>query len=443
MLHDETKPPATLVQNYPRGSKELLGPFTSRFGASEAAAWFRSKGVKLKTESDGRMFPTTDKSETIAGCLLQSAAKAGVEIRTRTQVVNVERRGEQLVVVAKTSDGRTWEEETDLLLLSPGSSPAAWEWVRGLGHRISDPCPSLFTFVAGEGDGWLTELAGVSVQLASIRVVAFHAARGLEDVEAEQGVGEGVSQTPCDKSPAVPAPPSPERRPPHGPSSSLRDKPRKVSKRKLATVQEGPVLLTHKGLSGPAVLRLSAFLAPEFAECGYEATVELNLCHPCNKGEVTQALQQCRKRLSPKLISTQCPLGAFLPVLGASQEGEGTPRISRRLWAALLAQRTSVPTDLRWADLSNDGLAQLAEALCECQVRVSGRGMYKDEFVTCGGVDLRDVDLRTMESRSVRGLYFAGEVLNIDGVTGGFNFQSCWTTGFLAGSAMAAERNRE
>jgi len=453
VMHDERKSPRELSENYPRGSRELLGPLTSHFGAAEAAAWFRARGVKLKTEGDGRMFPTTDDSSTIANCLLEAAAKAGVEIVSRTKVVRVESAGEGggfQVEVAPRSGGRlSGDQETkfsaECVLLSPGSSREVWDWCASMGHAIADPCPSLFTLTVAEasGGGWLSGLAGISVPEATL---------SLFEPPAPPAQG-GAAPGPTSEE----GPDEPPEAPP--PAKRKGKKKKKKSKSKPLVVKSGPLLVTHSGLSGPAALRVSAFGARHLNSAGYRAALEVNWA-----GEVAlleaaalEELTRCAKKrpdLASKAVATFCPLlraesgGGGGPVSGpvggpvsgpvGGEEGSSSAAlVPRRLWAALVGGAAGLPSERRWGQLTGGELERLARALTRCRLQVVGKGAFKDEFVTCGGVRLKDVDLRSMESKHLGGLFFAGEVLDVDGVTGGFNFQSCWTTGFLAGRAIA------
>jgi predicted Rossmann fold flavoprotein len=311
--------------------------------------------VKLKTEADGRMFPVTDDSATIVDCLTQAARQAGVEMRT----------GSPVVAVAKGVQGfelklRSGEKlECDRLLLTTGSSPQGYRFAQSLGHLIEPPVPSLFTFAIP--DPQLRELAGVAVESAQVKLLI----------------------------------------PNHKPLE-----------------QTGALLITHWGLSGPAVLKLSAWGARALHEVQYRATVEVSWV--LEKGEeVRQKLGAMKEREGKKAIAPHSPF----------------PVISRRLWQYLVT-RAGIAAETRWADLSKKALTQLVIELTQGSYGVQGKGVFKDEFVTCGGVRLKDVDFKTMESRICPGLYFAGEILDIDGVTGGFNFQSAWTTGWLAGQGL-------
>ncbi len=346
--------PATLVQNYPRGSKALRGAFT-RFQPRDTVAWFAKRGVPLKTEADGRMFPITDDSETIVNCLMLAASSARVVLRTGATAMDVLKKDGEFVVFLKSGEVLVG----DRLLLATGSSPQGYQLARRLGHTIEPPVPSLFTFTVN--DPHLRELAGVAVESARVKLLV------------------------------------PDQKP---------------------LEQLGPVLITHWGLSGPAVLKLSAWGARILHDGRYRATVEVNWLPQMTTEQVWQTLLEAKTEQGKRAIAPNCPL-----------------TLPRRLWQYLTARAGLSPED-RWATLSKTALHELVQDLTRGQFSLEGKGAFKDEFVTCGGISLKEVDFQTMESRLCPGLHFAGEVLDIDGVTGGFNFQAAWTTGWLAGQAM-------
>lgn len=352
VTHDQPDA-AQLVLNYPRGARALRGPFT-RFGPRQTVEWFEARGVPLKTEADGRMFPTTDDSGTIIDCLVGAAEAAGVELRTRAPVTGVEADGERFVVRLRSGEALT----ADRLLLATGGAPAGYRWAAALGHTVEPPVPSLFTFEID--DPRLEGLAGLSVPLARVRL------------EGERGA------------------------------------------------HEGPLLVTHWGLSGPAVLRASAWGARPLHESGYRHGLVVDWQPALNAEEVLAALRAAREREPRRHVQASGPF-----------------ELPQRLWRSL-ARAAGAGEGTRWADASNALLAGLAREVHAGRYQVRGKGVFKEEFVTCGGVRLGEVDFRTMESRVRPGLHFAGEILDVDGITGGFNFQSAWTTGWLAGRAMAA-----
>jgi predicted Rossmann fold flavoprotein len=356
--------PALLVQNYPRGNKALRGAF-SRFQSQDTVNWFTSRGVRLKTEADGRMFPTTDNSETIVECLNHFADKAGVEIRTGVPVVAVKQTTipfkQQLIscpafeLTLKSGE----RLQSDRLLLATGSSLQGYQIAKSLGHQIEPPVPSLFTFNVLDPE--LRELAGISVESVKARLL-------LSDTKPLE--------------------------------------------------QTGPLLITHWGLSGPAVLKLSAWGARVLHDCRYRATFQINWLPQFDPDQLRQQLLAAKTEQPRRSIANYCPLP-----------------FPRRLWQ-YLALRSGIEAEAQWANLSKKQANQLVEALTQSQYAIEGKGAFKEEFVTCGGVRLKEVDFKTMESHCCPGLYFAGEILDIDGITGGFNFQSAWTTAWLAGRAI-------
>ncbi|MBR8833490.1 MAG: NAD(P)/FAD-dependent oxidoreductase [Stigonema ocellatum SAG 48.90 = DSM 106950] len=346
--------PSRLVQNYPRGGKALLGAFT-RFQAQDTVSWFATHGVPLKTEADGRMFPITDTSETIVRCLMDAAKASGVELRTGIPVSSAKILRNNFEVVLKS--GHTLE--CDRLILATGSNPVGYKIAQDLGHTINPPVPSLFTFNIRDEN--LRKLAGVSVESVGLRLTL-----------------PGKSQL----------------------------------------EQTGPLLITHWGLSGPSVLKLSAWGARVLHECHYQATLLINWLPPLTQEQVRQKLLAVKNESAKRAIALH--RGADLP---------------HRLWQYIISA-VGIATEDRWAELSNKTLNQLVQELTQGQYLINGKGVFKEEFVTCGGVNLKEVNFKTMESRIVPGLHFAGEILDIDGVTGGFNFQSAWTTAYLAGVAM-------
>ena len=371
--------PAELVKHYPRGSRELRGAF-SRFQPGDTVAWFEQRGVDLNIEGDGRMFPTTNDSGTIVDCLQQAARRAGVEVRTRSAVIQIDRHNEKphpFTIKLKTGE-RLF---ANYVLLATGSSPIGHRLAKHLEHRIVAPVPSLFTLAIA--DSRLEGLAGVSVQDAQVSL-SWAKATAAKAKDGEEATAQGSKQT----------------------------------KQKL--VQRGPVLVAHWGLSGPAVLKLSAWGARALHEHRYRGDLTVNWLPHWNGEQVRQELQELKAILAKRAIATRPQFG-----------------LPRRLWRSLIAASKILP-EQRWGDLSKKQLNRLVDELVRGHSRVKGKGVFKDEFVTCGGVDLKQVNFKTMESRCCPGLYLAGEVLDIDGITGGFNFQSAWTTSWLAGEAIAS-----
>ncbi|MDO7845964.1 NAD(P)/FAD-dependent oxidoreductase [Hymenobacter sp. M29] len=352
---------AQLVAHYPRGSKQLKSAF-QQFGVAETIAWFAKRGVALKMEADGRMFPSTDSSETIARALEEAARQAGVRIITNVSVDEIQPLPTGSFSLKLSGSGATKLNQTlqvSRLLIATGGNPksANYDWLRALGHTIAEPVPSLFTFNVPNSP--LSELMGVSVPQA--RVVL---------------AGEKLQY-------------------------------------------EGPLLVTHWGVSGPAVLKLSAWGARRLSELGYVGTALINWIPTFTEETLRPWLQQFRQENGRKTVAANPQFG-----------------LPQRLWRNLTEQ-AGIGPELRWSDVPAKAQNRLLELLLRSPLAVRGKTTYKEEFVTCGGVSLAEIDLKTMQSRRVPGLYFAGEVLDIDGITGGFNFQAAWTTGYLAGRAMA------
>lgn len=346
--------PAQLVAYYPRGGNELRGAF-SRFQAADTVGWFEARGVKLKTEADGRMFPVTDSSETIAGCLRAAAKKARVQVQMATSLLGVEKDSLNGFRLEVRAEAKVSAIQTKKLLIATGSDRKTLSVVQSLGHSIAEPVPSLFTF--NITDPRIAGLAGVSVEDVTLR---------MESI-----------------------------------------------------VQRGQLLITHWGLSGPVVLRVSAWGAPELHERKYRAKLVINWLGDTGFDQAMDVLQRNKdwQENRRKKVSTQ----------------QAFSQIPARLWKQLV----QFIGEKNWGDVSKAELRQLARELTAGEFYIEGKGQFKEEFVTCGGVKRNEVDFKTMQSRLVPDLFFAGEVLNVDGLTGGFNFQSAWTTGWLAGTALA------
>lgn len=352
VTHD-CQDPRALSKHYPRGEKSLIGPF-NRFQASDTIDWFTSRGVELKTESDGRMFPTTDSSLTIIDTLISAADKAGVEIRTSTGVetILVEDDNHYLII---TEDGDTIAT-SNILIATGGTRLAAGAKLAGkLGHSLAPPVPSLFTFKIK--DSRLTDLSGLSIAHTEV----------------------------------------------------------KIPGTKLAS--EGPILITHWGMSGPGILKISAWGARQLSDQGYKFQIAINWTP---KIAPLQVITDQRNQAGKRQVATYSPF----------------PDIPKRLWQRFLKASNISQTTL-WSQLSKDNIKKLIYQLTDSKFHVDGKSLNKDEFVTCGGVLLKEINLKTMESKLHKGIYFAGEVMDVDGVTGGFNFQNAWTTGYHAGISVS------
>ncbi|MGJ8676432.1 MAG: NAD(P)/FAD-dependent oxidoreductase [Akkermansiaceae bacterium] len=342
--------PKPLTQHYPRGSKSLIGPF-HRWGATETVDWFSHRGVELKTEADGRMFPITDSSQTVIDCLVSSAQKSGVITQTSTGVKSISH-GDG--VFHLLTDQGTALTSRAIILATGGTRLAAGaRLAQSLGHELIPNAPSLFAF--NISDPRISQLPGVSVPNAGISI---------------QGI--------------------------------------KLEAR-------GPLLITHHGLSGPGVLKLSAWGARELHDLDYQFSITINWLPD---HDVESRLIEIRQEWGKRLVKGRAPFDVF----------------PKRLWEKLCLA-AGVAENCIWSQLSKTCAQKLANELTAGSYQVSGKSINKDEFVTCGGVKLTDVNLKTMESKIQPKLYFAGEILNIDGITGGFNFQNAWTSGHIAGES--------
>ena len=354
--------PDELIKNYPRGSRELRGPFYE-FGQPQTLDWFNKRGVKTKVESDGRMFPSTDKSQTIMDCLIASAKKAGVELQIGSRVSDLKPENE-LWKINLTHQKPIFAKK---IMIAAGSSNGMWKVLENLGHKIIKPVPSLFTF-------------------------------NIKDPRIQGLMGTSVP----------------------GAHFSLISNFDKKARRKYQLESTGSLLVTHWGLSGFGVLRMSAWAARALAELNYKADLKVNWVHPLTIDEVTKKLTQLKSDWSKKTVQTQSPFST----------------ISARLWKSFVNHALS-GREKNWADLNKKEIAQLTENLSAAIFKIKGKSTFKEEFVTAGGVDLKEINFKKFESKIHPNLFMAGEILNIDAVTGGFNFQAAWTGGWIAGKAMA------
>ena len=341
----------TLCMAYPRGGKQLRNLFY-RFNTTDTQEWFRSRGVPLKSEADGRVFPVSNQSQSIINCLMQEAEQLGVEIKYQSAVSSLTK---QSNIWRIHFLNKTQEEEFESVIIATGGSPKlqGFQWLKDLGHSIINPIPSLFTFnIPGDS---ITQLMGVAVEDAKVKIKGYN-------IETS-----------------------------------------------------GALLITHWGMSGPAILKASAFGAPALAECQYNFEIQVNWLGERNTEILFNQLQICALEHPQKAVSKQ---KAF--------------PLPQRLWQYLVNKK-GIEVDKKWIDLGKKKRRQLLELLVNDVYSISGKTTFKEEFVTCGGVGLKSIHLKTLESKSHTGLYFAGEVLNIDAITGGYNFQAAWSTGFIAG----------
>ena len=345
---------AEMIKKYPRGNSFLKKAF-HHFFTTDTIQWFIERGVQLKAEADGRMFPTTDSSETIVNCLMKEVNKYGVQILLNREVLALSMLNSEWSLEFKDADTIL----TDFVCVASGGYPKAlqFEWLKKLGHTIEAPVPSLFTFnMPGNS---ITSLMGIVAENASVKIAG----------------------------------------------SKLQE--------------QGPLLITHWGMSGPCILKLSAWGAKELAAKNYHFSILVNWLPAFNEQTLKDKFQQVRFEQAAQKIVNRNAFG-----------------LPQRLWQYLL-QQSAVNENLRWADLPAKEQNKLIKNICAQEFAVSGKTTFKEEFVTAGGVALEEVDANTMQSKILPNLFFSGEVLNIDGVTGGFNFQSAWTTGYIAAKAIA------
>ena len=349
--------PSELVLNYPRGEKELLGPF-HQFMTGDTIEWFEKRGVALKIEDDGRMFPITDSSQTIIDCFLNEAKKHNVEVLYNESVKTIEASSR----TDTTNSDHPFRIETQSeefyckkLVIATGSNPKIWKLLEDLGHTISKPVPSLFTF--NIRDDRITDIPGVVAQNVDVKVVG------------------------------------------------------------TDLFSEGPLLITHVGMSAPAILKLSAFGAIELANRNYKFEIEVNFIKKSNE-DCLNLLKSLKQDLAKKTVfkSTQFDL-------------------PKRLWHKLVLA-SNMNQETRWADLNKQQLDDLASQLTQAVFKVDGKSTFKDEFVTAGGVDLKEINFKTFESKLQKHLFFAGEIMNVDAVTGGFNFQNAWTGAYIVAKSI-------
>ncbi|BFM43302.1 NAD(P)/FAD-dependent oxidoreductase [Flavobacterium sp. CFS9] len=341
--------PNELVKFYPRGEKELRGPF-HQFCSGDTIEWFEKHGVELKIEEDGRMFPVSNSSQTIIDCFLKATEKLGIKVLT----------GQSVQSIFKKED--CWKIDTqnenfaaEKLVMATGSNPKIWEMLQQQGHAIVSPVPSLFTF--NIKDPRIKELPGVAAQTTVT----------VKDTKLES---------------------------------------------------TGPLLITHWGMSGPAVLKLSAWGARILHDKNYQFTIFVNWLNDVDTEDAEKILKDLKQEHAKKAVSKKSPFD-----------------FPNRLWESLVLA-SEIQAETKWADLSKIQLQNLALQLTKAKFQVNGKSTFKEEFVTAGGIDLKEINFKTMESKLHQNLYFAGEIVNIDAITGGFNFQNAWTSGFILANAI-------
>ena len=336
--------PNELVKFYPRGEKELRGPF-HQFCSGDTIEWFEKHGVELKIEADGRMFPVSNSSQTIIDCFLQATNTLGIEVLTSQSVQSIFKKDAHWKIETQNEN-----YITEKLILATGSNPKVWEMLQSFGHAVVSPVPSLFTF--NIKDARIKDLPGVAAQVTV-----------------------------------------------------------KVKDTKLTST--GPLLITHWGMSGPAILKLSAWGARILHDKNYQFTIFVNWLNDAEKDEVEKSLKELKQEHAKKSVSKKSPF-----------------ELTNRLWESLVLA-SGIEPETKWADLSKIQITNLVNQLVNGTFHVNGKSTFKEEFVTAGGIDLKEINFKTMESKLHENLYFAGEIVNIDAITGGFNFQNAWTSGFI------------
>jgi predicted Rossmann fold flavoprotein len=343
-----------LVKSYPRGEKELKNVF-SRFTTTDTIQWFQKRGVQLKTEADGRMFPESNSSETVIDCLLQEARTSGVQIQLNTDIEEISK-DEQGQFILKALNGDLFRCRKVIIATGGHPKEQTYDWLKKTGHTIVKPVPSLFTF--NIPDDPITQLMGISVPLARVKI--------------------------------------------------------KTAKLEV----EGPLLITHWGLSGPVVLKTSAVGARILNDLNYQFTVAISWLPKYTEEKIRIEFSNQREEHAAKMVISNCPV-----------------ELPKRLWEHFLL-RSGIDKATRWADLSKKNITDLVNCLLNNEYTVKGKTTFKEEFVTAGGVKLKEINFSTMESKIVPDLYFAGEVMDVDGITGGFNFQNAWSSGWIAATNL-------
>jgi len=363
--------PSELSKNYPRGEKELLGPFHT-YASGDTVGFFEDRGVTLKIEEDGRMFPVTDSSQTIIDCFLTEAARLGIEVKTLCAVSGIELSEENKNLwKVKVGDNAFL---TKKLLLATGSNPKMWSYVQALGHTIVRPVPSLFTFDIK--DERISKIPGVATH-AEVQVL---------------------------------------------PNRINSNKKSKIKQDVSGLISDGPLLITHWGMSGPAILKLSAWGARLLEQNNYQFKVQVNWVPDYHKNGLLELFLKVKEVEKKTVLRTKV---VDLP---------------KRLWANLV-KAAHIKDDMTWPEVSKQQLIALADQLTAGIFQVNGKSTFKEEFVTAGGVDLKEINFKTYQSKLLPNLYFAGEIINVDAITGGFNFQNAWTGGYIAAKGVVEDLN--
>lgn len=347
---------AEICKKYPRGNNFVKRTF-HQFFTTDTINWFEERGIKLKAEKDGRMFPVTDSSQTIIDCLMREANTFGVNVIMHAEVRSIMHQADQFHI--SLSDSRLLT--SDYICIACGGYPKSsmFNWLKELGHTIEEPVPSLFTFNIPKHP--ITKLMGVSIEKAKI----------------------------------------------------------KIQSTKL--IEEGPLLITHWGLSGPVILRLSAWGARQLAMCNWQFAITINWVPEFSEQQLIDEFKSLRFSIASQKLTNKNPFG-----------------LPQRLWEFLI-EYSEIENEIRWADLPAKDQNKLVKNLSVCEFEIKGKTTFKEEFVTAGGIKLNEVDANTMMSKKIPNLFFAGEILDVDGITGGFNFQHAWTSGFIAAKSLSSK----
>ncbi|MBE7640687.1 aminoacetone oxidase family FAD-binding enzyme [Salegentibacter sp. BLCTC] len=346
--------PKELSLNYPRGEKELLGPFHG-FMTGDTMEWFQKRGIELKIEEDGRIFPVSDDSQSIINCFLREIESLKIQVFKSHAVQNFQKKENCWDITTSKGDF-----SAEKIMLATGSNPKMWSLLKKLGHEIIEPVPSLFTF--NIQDERIKDLPGIATE-AKV----------------------------------------------------------KIKSKKINLESKGPLLITHWGMSGPGILKLSAWGARDLEKLNYQFEILVNWLPGFNLEEVLTALKDFKSSLAKQQVVKNAKFD-----------------LPKRLWKNLVLA-SKIEEGTTWADLNKHQLQNLSNQLARAVFKVNGKSTFKEEFVTAGGVNLKEVDFKTFESKLHKNLFLAGEVLNIDAITGGFNFQNAWTGGFLAAKAMSKD----
>ena len=365
--------PKELNKNYPRGEKELLGPFHT-YASADTVGFFEERGVSLKIEEDGRMFPVSNSSQTIIDCFVSETERLGIEVKILCPVSGIEQ--------IQHKDDTLWRVKvaenfllSKKLIVATGSNPKIWKYIEELGHTIVPPVPSLFTF--NIKDDRISGIPGLSTH-AEVTVI---------------------------------------------PKKKLGTNSKKVKLETANLISDGPLLITHWGVSGPAILKLSAWGARVLEQYNYQFKIQVNWVPEYHKDGLLELFLKVKQDEKKTVLRTK--------VLD----------VPKRLWANLI-KASHIDDSTTWPEVSKQQLLALAEQLTACVFQVNGKSTFKEEFVTAGGIDLKEINFKTYQSKILPNLYFAGEIINIDAITGGFNFQNAWTGGFIAAKGVVEDLNK-